>query len=152
MTLNDNNQPICRQHCQTFSYSAFSRAGYGSPICASLSTNVNLSVTDLWQIMQFCQRTAHFDRLSCAIDGRCSVIGWIADILCQIIDRNFTRCYCQFLLIGSGDVLLFKRKHSNKNIWKNEICLWRELSCRCSHCTRNFWKERKDNHQCYPAT
>ncbi len=35
-----------------------------------------------------------------SIDGRCSVIDWVADILCQIIDRNFTRCHWQFLQIG----------------------------------------------------
>ncbi len=69
------------------------------PICKPV--NKCQSVSDrLWQIMQFHWRAAHFDRLSCAVDIRCSVIGWVADILCQIIDRNFMCCHWQFLQIG----------------------------------------------------
>ncbi len=70
---------------------------------ACLSTNVYLSMTDSDKLCNFAvsnRRTVHFDRLSCAIHGRCSVIDWVADILCQIVDRNFMCCHWQFLQIG----------------------------------------------------
>ncbi len=78
---------------------------------ASLSTNVNLSVTDCDKLRNFAfsnRMTAHFDRLSWAANGRRSVIGCVADILYQIIDRNFTCCHWQFLQIG-------KETKSNNN-------------------------------------
>ncbi len=69
------------------------------PLCEPV--NKCQSVSDrLWQIAQFRRRTVHFDRPSYAVDRRCCVIGWIADILCQIMDRNFTPCHWQFLQIG----------------------------------------------------
>ncbi len=74
------------------------------PRSASLSTNVYPSVTDCNKLCNFAfsdRRTAHFDRLSCAVNGCCSVIGWVADILCQIVDRNFMRCHWQYLQIGA---------------------------------------------------
>ncbi len=51
-------------------------------------TNYAISRKDrpLWQAVLCCRRTL-------------LLIGWVADILCQIIDRNFTHCHWQFLQI-----------------------------------------------------
>ncbi len=67
---------------------------------ASLSTNVNLSVTDCGKLCNFADGPPTLTDCLSPVDGRCSMIGWVADILCQIIDRNFTHCHWQFLQMG----------------------------------------------------